>query len=56
MKLLPHESNRNRKLLFKAAEIGLSDLVDRMIRFYQNWRQLAAAQGFDEVLLHLSDI
>jgi hypothetical protein len=56
MKLLLHESNRSRRLLFKAMETGLSDLIDRMVRFCWNRRQLAAAQGFDEVLLHLSDI
>jgi hypothetical protein len=54
---LPHESNRNRKLLFKTGKIGLSDFRNRTLRFCRDRQQSGTPPDFDEVLLlRLSDV
>jgi hypothetical protein len=44
--VLPHETNRNRRPLFKTIETG-----PRTLRFCRDQRQSGAPSGYDEVLL-----
>jgi hypothetical protein len=49
--VMSHEMNRDRKLLLKTVEIGLSGFRNWMIWFCWDRRQSGASLGFDEMFL-----
>jgi hypothetical protein len=50
--VLPHKSNRRRKVLPNAIEIGLSGLANRMIQFYRFRWESRASSALDEGASH----
>jgi hypothetical protein len=46
--MLPHELNKNRKLLLKVAEFGLSNLVNWMTWFFQFRQHSGAPLALDK--------